>query len=134
MRKLPTYDWLWFETHTPFLKIMEKYCDLSIVKERVPYYVFGCKNYSNHYYIDYSLAKFINNIYDIKMELLKTNICKYNEDVRKRVEEIDTSWTYPENVKDIKRCASFIIFDGCIKTTSGSFHWNIEMPDGIFKI
>ena len=33
MKKTPAYDWIWFQNHAPFKKILEETCELEIEKE-----------------------------------------------------------------------------------------------------
>lgn len=114
-RKAPTYDWDWFEIHTPFKSILERTCDLEIEKEvhRIPT-IAGYYTTNNHYKIRYNQPVFERDFDNIKSLLLNTNICKKNKDVFDFVNEMDCS----------KRNAGRLIMYGCIKNVSGSFEWD----------
>mgnify|MGYP003291793603 CR=1 FL=1 len=114
-RKAPTYDWDWFESHTPFKSILERTCSLEIEKEvqKIPT-IAGCYTTNNHYKIRYNQSVFERDFDNIKSLLLNTNICKKNKDVFDFVNEMDCS----------KRNACRLIMYGCIKNVSGSFEWD----------
>lgn len=117
MRKKPTYDWEWFENHTPFKSTLEKMCDLQIEHEihRIPVWL-GCYTINHHYKIKYNHLTFERDFAAIKAALLKTNICKNNADVYEFVNKRECS----------KRTFSDLVLDGCIcrKNKSCSFEWD----------
>lgn len=115
MRNKPTYDWEWFENHTPFKSILEKMCGLEIEHEihKIPIWFHYTINH--HYKIKYNYAAFERNFTAIKAALLNTNICKNNADVYEFVNKRDCS----------KRTFGDLVLDGCIcrKNKSCSFEW-----------
>ena len=117
MRKKPTYDWEWFETHSPFKNILAKTCGLEIEHEiqRIPT-ICGCYAINHHYKIKYNHAVFERDFDAIKRQLLNTNICKKNEDVFNLVNKRECS----------KRTFSDFVTYGCIciKNKSCSFEWD----------
>jgi hypothetical protein len=117
LRKKPTYDWEWFENHTPFKSTLEKMCDLQIEHEihRIPVWL-GCYTINHHYKIKYNHLTFERDFTAIKAALLKTNICKSNADVYEFVNKRECS----------KRTFSDLVLDGCIcrKNKSCSFEWD----------
>ena len=117
MRKAPTYDWEWFESHSPFKKTLEKMVDLSIDHEiqRIPT-IAGCYAINHHYIITYNKKRFEDNFDEIKKMLLNTNICKRNNDVYSFVEELSCCG----------RSFGDLIMHGCgcYKYHSGSFEWH----------
>ena len=117
MRKTPTYDWEWFESHAPFKNILTKTCDLEIEHEiqRIPT-VCGCYATNHHYKIKYNRAAFERDFEKIKTLLLNTNVCKKNKDVYNFVEEQTCC----------KRSFGDLIMYGCgcYKYHSGSFEWD----------
>ena len=115
MRKTPTYDWEWLQSHTPFKSILEKACDLEIEKEvlKIPT-IAGYYTTSNHYTIKYNYSVFERDFEKIKSLLLNTNVCKKNNEIFDYVNEMDSS----------KRSAGMLIITGCIKNASGSFEWD----------
>ena len=115
MRKQPTYNWDWFESHTPFKKILTETCNLEIEKEVQRFYVFaGIYQTRNHYKIKVNYHLFQSNFDKIKNLLLETNVCKKNKDVFDLVNKSEC------NKKDL----GFLIIDGCIANVSGSFEWD----------
>lgn len=116
MRKKPTYDWEWFESHTPFKSILEKMCGLEIEHEihRIPVWMHYTINH--HYKIRYNHPIFERDFDKIKAALLKTNICKNNTDVYEFVNKRECS----------KRTFSDFVTYGCIciKNKSCSFEWD----------
>ena len=117
MRQKPTYDWKWFESKTPFKKILEKYCNLSIEKEIIEYPVFafsGIYNTRNVYKITANRNAFTKHFNEIKSKLLSTNVCKHNVEI----------YNYVYNIKDSTMDFCHLITDGCIKNAEGSFEWN----------
>lgn len=118
MRKTPTYDWEWFESHTPFKNILAKTCDLEIKHEiqRIPT-IAGCYTTNHHYKIKFNLPVFERDFEKIKRLLLNTNICKNNKDVFDFVNEKECS----------KRtvCNWILHGCGCMKYRSGSFEWDL---------
>ena len=117
MRKKPTYDWEWFESHAPFKNILEKMCGLKIEHElqRIPT-VCGCYAINHHYKIKYNKKLFEDNFEAIKQALLKTNICKHNKDVYEFVNEKEFN---NRTISDL------VIYGcGCFKYHSGSFEWD----------
>lgn len=118
MRNKPTYDWEWFQSHTPFKNILAKTCDLEIEKEvhKIPT-IAGYYTTNNHYKIKFNYPAFERNFEQIKNMLLNTNVCKNNKDVFDYVNKKDCS----------KRSASDLIIFGCIKNVSGSFEWDDTM-------
>jgi hypothetical protein len=121
MRKKPTYDWEWFESHAPFKSTLEKMCDLQINHEvqRIPT-IAGCWATNHHFKIKYNRQLFERDFELIKSKLLKTNICKNNKDVYEFVEEQTCC----------KRSFGNLIMYGCgcYKYRSGSFEWD-DMSD-----
>lgn len=121
MRKKPTYDWDWFESHTPFKSILEKMCELEIEHEIHKIPVWMTYTINHHYKIRYNRSKFERDFNSIKAALLKTNICKKNPDVYEWVNERECN----------KRTFNDFIIDGCIgsrKNMCCSFEWN-DMSD-----
>lgn len=118
MRKTPTYDWEWFESHTPFKNILTKTCDLEIEHEihRIPT-IAGCYTINHHYKIKFNLPVFERDFEKIKKLLLNTNICKKNKDVFDFVNEKECS----------KRtmCDWILYGCGCMKYNGGSFEWDL---------
>ena len=117
MRAKPTYDWEWFESHSPFKKILEKMCGLEIEHElqRIPT-VCGCYTTNHHYKIKYNRAIFERDFEKIKGILLKTNVCKKNKDVFDFVNELEC---------DKRSMSDLVLFGcGCMKYNSGSFEWD----------
>jgi hypothetical protein len=117
--KKPFYDWNWFTSKKPFLKILQKYCDLSIKKEVNYRYELGrFKIPMNKYYISYDMNMLKNNFRDLKQDLLKTNICKNNNEVKEIVEcvSIDNKQNFEID----------IILNGCITNCEGSLIWDIK--------
>ena len=115
MRKAPTYDWDWFESHTPFKKILTETCGLEIEKEVHKTYVCaGIYQTNNHYKIKVNYPLFESNFDNIKNMLLKTNVCKKNKDVFDFVNKMECS----------KINLSSLIIDGCMAIVSGSFEWD----------
>lgn len=115
MRKAPTYDWEWFINHAPFKKILTEYCDLDIKKDVRRFAICcGIWDTSNEYNITVSLKKFEDNFGEIKSELLKTNVCKKNEEI----------FDYVNKIKCDKQDLCFLIIDGCIANCEGRFEWH----------
>lgn len=115
--KSPTYDWDWFDNHMPFKPILEKYCDLEIEKEYIPYRVFGSVwSKRIHYNIVVDYNKFSDNFVLIISDILDTRVCKNNEEVFNFVKEISCD----------KRGLSKLILDGCIAKAEGSFEWDFK--------
>lgn len=116
MRQKPTYDWEWFTSKTPFKKIFEKYCNLSIEKEVVEYRVFASTLYNtrNVYKITVNRSSFTKHFDEIKNKLLSTNVCKHNSGI----------YNYVNNIKDSTVDFCHLITEGCIKNADGSFRWN----------
>lgn len=116
MRKKPTYDWKWFESHTPFKKILAETCGLEIEKEvhKIPT-IAGYYTTNNHYKIKVDYKKFENNFEEIKRRLLNTNVCKNNQEI----------FNYFNKKECNKRTLGDFVTRGCIKNTSGSFEWNM---------
>lgn len=112
----PTYDWKWFEEHTPFKKTFEKYCDLTIDKESVRYTVFGyIRDTRPHFNIELSYRKVLENFDEIKNNLLNTRVCKNNREIFDYVSEKECT----------KMDISDLIIDGCLPSfDSASFSWN----------
>lgn len=117
MRKTPTYDWEWFESHAPFKKILEKMCELHIEHEiqRIPT-IAGCYVKNHHFKIKYNRAMLEKYFDTIKSTLLTTNICKKNKDVYEFVDEMECT---TRNI-----CALITHGCGCMKYNGGSFEWN----------
>lgn len=117
MRNKPTYDWEWFESHTPFKNTLEKMCDLHIEHEihRIPT-ICGCYTINHHYKIKYNIALFERYFDTIKSVLLSKNICKKNKDVYDFVAKKEYS----------KRTLNDFVLYGCIciKDKSCSFEWD----------
>lgn len=114
-RKTPTYDWDWFENHTPFKKILTETCGLEIEKEVHKVYVFaGIYQTNNHYKIKINYSLFANNFDNIKARLLNTNVCKKNKDV----------FDFVNKATCCKRDLCFLITDGCMAINGGSFEWD----------
>lgn len=112
-----SYDFDWFENHTPFKKILENYCDLEIKKNIVERYIHSfIKVKENHYSIKVNYEKFILNFDEIKKRLLNTNICKNCTDVNDMVSDL----------KCDKHDLCWLIIDGCIANCSGYFDWHFE--------
>lgn len=115
MRKQPTYDWEWFERHTPFKKILTETCGLEIEKEVQKFYVFaGIFSKRNHYKIKVNYPLFGSNFDKIKNLLLETNVCKRSKDVFDFVNKIECS----------KKDLGLLIIYGCIAPVEGSFEWD----------
>lgn len=115
MRKVPTYDWDWFESHTPFKKILEETCELEIEKYVLKKPVAaGIFTYWNHYVIKFNFPAFEEKFEEVKERLLKTNICRKNQEIFEWINELECS----------KRAMSMVITDGCIANVSGSFEWD----------
>jgi hypothetical protein len=117
MRTKPTYDWEWFESHSPFKKTLEKMCALEIEHElqRIPT-VCGCYATNHHYKIKYNRALFERDFEKIKDLLLKTNVCKKNKDVFDFVNKLEC---------DKRSMSELVLFGcGCMKYNSGSFEWD----------
>lgn len=116
MRAKPDYTWEWFESHTPFKRILENTVELVIEHtiQRIPI-IAGCYSVNHHFIITYNKELFEKNFEDIKQALLKTNICKYNKDVYRFVEEQTCS----------TRSFCNLITHGCgsYRFNSGSFEW-----------
>lgn len=115
MRKTPTYDWEWFNSHTPFKKILEETCELEIEKEVIPYRVFGniwSKRIHYNIKLDYLMLK--NNFKEIKRRILNTRVCKYNKEIFDYVNKMDGS----------KKDASNLVTRGCMSYSSASFSWD----------
>jgi hypothetical protein len=51
---------------------------------------------------------------EVKEKLLKTNICRKNQEIFEWINELECS----------KRTISMVITDGCIANVSGSFEWD----------
>jgi hypothetical protein len=115
MRNKPTYDWEWFENHTPFKSTLEKMCGLEIEHEIHKIPVWFSYTINHHYKIKYNYAAFERNFAAIKAALLNTNICKNNADVYEFVNKRDCS----------QRTFGDLVLDGCIcrKNKSCSFEW-----------
>ena len=115
MRKTPTYDWAWFESHAPFKKILEETCELEIEVENIPYQVFGYiwstrKQYSiklNYFTCQCNWEK-------IKKRILDTRVCKHNKEIFDYVDKMDGS----------KKDVSYLVVNGCISNAGGSFKWD----------
>ena len=115
MRKSPTYDWEWFERHTPFKKILTETCGLEIKKEIYRIYVFaGIWQPTNYYRIKINYPLFEANFEKIKNLLLNTNVCKKNKDV----------FDYVNSIACSKRELCSLVHDGCMKNPTGSFEWD----------
>lgn len=115
MRKLPTYDWEWFESHTPFKKILTEICGLEIKKEVQKFHVFaGIYQTSNHYKIKINYSLFESNFDKIKNMILKTNACKKNKEIFDWINKMECS----------KRELCSLITDGCMAIDGGSFEWD----------
>lgn len=115
MRKVPTYDWDWFISHAPFKKILTEYCDLSVKKEVEKFYICcGIYDAYNHYEIAANLKKFQDNIEEIKIKLLNTNVCKKNKEI----------FDYVNKLEGSKSELCSLIMDGCIANCEGRFAWN----------
>ena len=117
MRNKPTYDWEWFESHSPFKNILEKMCELHIEHEiqRIPT-IAGCWTTNHHFKIRYNRERFEKDFERIKEKILKTNICKYNKDVYDFVEELNCC-TMSFYYLIMHGC-------GCYKYGGGSFEWD----------
>ena len=117
MRNKPTYDWEWFESHAPFKNILAKTCGLEIEHEiqRIPT-IAGCYSINHHYKIKYNRPVFEKDFDKIKSLLLKTNVCKKNQDVFDFVNDKECN----------KRTMSDWVLHGCgcMKYHSGSFEWD----------
>lgn len=116
MRQKPNYDWKWFESKTPFKKIFENYCDLTVEKEVIEYPVFACLGIYNtrkHYKITVNRNSFTEHFDEIKNKLLATNVCKHNTEI----------FDYVNNIKDTNIDFCNLITEGCIKNAQGSFEW-----------
>lgn len=115
MRKTPTYDWDWVESHAPFKKILEDTCELEIdtYKRKIPV-IAGIFTYSNHYAIKFNFPMFEEKFEEVKQKLLKTNLCRKNKEVFDWINELECS----------KREVGHVIVDGCIANVSGSFEWD----------
>lgn len=117
MRKKPTYTWEWFESHTPFKKILENMCELHIDHEVQRIFTIAGNYVINHHFIiTYNRKLFEDNFEAIKQALLKTNICKNNKDVYEFVSEKTFS----------NRTISDWVAHGCglYKYHGGSFEWH----------
>ena len=114
-RKVPTYDYDWFKSHTPFKRILEETCELEIEKEDIPYQVFGnIWDTRRHYNIKLNYAMFQNNFEYIKQRILNTRICKHNKDIFDYVNKMGSS----------KKDVFFLISEGCLSYDSASFSWD----------
>lgn len=117
MRNKPTYDWEWFESHSPFKNILSKTISLDIEHEiqRIPT-IAGCYVINHHYKITYDYAAFERDFEKIKSMLLKTNICKNNKDV----------FDFVNEKKCNKRSFGDLVLYGCgcYKYHGGSFEWH----------
>lgn len=115
MKKTPTYDWAWFESHTPFKKILEETCGLEIEKEAVPYRVFGnIWSTRNQYNIKLNYPALQDSFEQIKKRLLNTRVCKHNKEI----------FDYVNKMTSSKKDVSYLILDGCMSYGSGSFKWD----------
>lgn len=117
MRNKPTYDWEWFESHAPFKNILAKTCGLEIEHEiqRIPT-IAGCYTINHHYKIKYNRPVFERDFDKIKSLLLKTNVCKKNQDVFDFVNELEC---------DKRSISELVLWGcGCFKYHSGSFEWD----------
>lgn len=115
MRKMPTYDWDWFESHAPFKKILAETCELEIEKYvRKKPVIAGIFTYWNHYVIKFNFPMFEEKFEEVKERLLKTNICRKNKEIFDWINELECS----------KRAMCMVITDGCIANVSGSFEWD----------
>lgn len=115
MRKVPTYDWDWFESHAPFKKILEKTCELEIDKEVIPYNVIGyIWSTKNHYNIKLNYPMLQDNFTEIKKQILNTRVCKHNKEIFDWINELECS----------KKQICHVIVDGCIANAGGSFTWD----------
>jgi hypothetical protein len=125
MRKKPTYDWEWFESHAPFKSTLEKMCDLQINHEvqRIPT-IAGCWATNHHFKIKYNRQLFERDFELIKSKLLKTNICKNNKDVYEFVEE--------QTCRTRSFCDLIVQGCGCYKYGGGSFEWD-DMSGGTMR-
>lgn len=114
MRKIPAYDWVWFETHTPFKKIFEETCGLVIEKE-----VFGnAWSRRIHYHIKLNYLMLQNNFEEIKRRILNTRVCKHNKEIFDYVNEMECS----------KMDVSSLIVDGCTASRgSATFSWELKV-------
>ena len=116
MRKTPTYDWYWFETHAPFKKIFKEACELEIKKEIVSYYSLGFREFESHYHIKLNYKMLQDSFEEIKRRLLSTRVCKYNEEIYDYVNEIECD----------KHDITYLIIDSC--TTSScpaTYSWEL---------
>ena len=115
MRKTPTYDWDWFNLHTPFKKIFEETCEFEVDKEVIPYRVFGnIWSTRNHYNIKVNYPMFQSNFVEIKKRILNTRVCKHNQEIFDWINEMECT----------KRNACELITDGCMAQAYGSFTWD----------
>lgn len=115
MRKIPTYDWDWFESHTPFKKILEETCELEIYKEVIPYNVIGyIWSNRNHYNIKLNYPMLQDNFEEIKRQILNTRVCKHNKEIFDWIDKLECS----------KKEICYVIICGCIANVSGSFTWD----------
>lgn len=115
MKKTPTYDWHWFESHTPFKKILEETCELEIEKEVIPYHVFGnIWSKGNRYNIKLNYPMLQNNFEEIKRRVLDTRVCKHNNEI----------FEYISKMEYDKKDICYLVLHGCIANASGSFSWD----------
>ena len=115
MIKTPTYDWEWFDSHTPFKKILEETCELDIEKEIIPYRVFGnIWSKRVHYNIKLNYPMLKDNFEEVKRRILNTRVCKYNKEIFDYVNKMESS----------KKDACNLVTDGCMSYSSASFSWD----------
>lgn len=115
MRKTPTYDWHWFESHTPFKKILEEACELEIEKEVIPYRVFGnIWSKRIHYNIKLNYPMLQDNFEEIRRRILNTRACKYNKEI----------FDYVNKIGSTKKDVCFLVTNGCMSYSSASFSWD----------
>lgn len=103
----------YFSNKTPFKKILQKYCDFKIDFHRSGSY--NNDNICYHYNFYYNVEKFIKNLPEIKKAMLRTNFCKYIDEINELVEDIPDDLDGFNNAYEINRAIYHLVTMGCIK-------------------
>lgn len=118
---MENYSYDYFVARKPFLRVLKEFCDLTI-----DFYWTGYTDNRHYQYtISYNQKKFFENLPEIKQRLLRTKFCKYDDEMRQKIEAISINLEDYENAYAINKLVSDLIWDGCLGThkSSASFTW-----------
>ena len=97
------YNWEYVNTYSPFRNIISKYTDLKVMNKTKANANSGeCEE--NTYRIKANYNKYVKNLKKIKREILASQICKKNEDIRE----------YIYNLTEEENAFKFLVKETCI--------------------